>query len=37
MRPSSCMCSTIRADGISHVVAFLDTALFEKFGLPAAL
>lgn len=25
------------ADGIAHVVAFLDTALFEKFGLPAAL
>jgi RNA polymerase sigma-70 factor, ECF subfamily len=23
--------------GVSHVVAFLDTALFEKFGLPAAL
>lgn len=27
----------IRADGISHVVAFLDTALFARFGLPAAL
>ena len=27
----------IRADGVSHVVAFLDTALFDKFGLPAAL
>jgi RNA polymerase sigma-70 factor, ECF subfamily len=23
--------------GVSHVVAFLDTALFEKFGLPASL
>lgn len=23
--------------GVSHVVAFLDTALFEEFGLPAAL
>ena len=27
----------VKADGISHVVAFLDTWLFEKFGLPAAL
>jgi RNA polymerase sigma-70 factor, ECF subfamily len=27
----------IKGDGVSHVVAFLDTALFEKFGLPAAL
>jgi RNA polymerase sigma-70 factor, ECF subfamily len=25
------------ADGVSHVVAFLDTALFAKFGLPASL
>jgi RNA polymerase sigma-70 factor (ECF subfamily) len=25
------------ADGVSHVVAFLDTALFAKFGLPAEL
>jgi RNA polymerase sigma-70 factor (ECF subfamily) len=25
------------ADGISHVVAFMDPRLFEKFGLPAAL
>jgi RNA polymerase sigma-70 factor, ECF subfamily len=25
------------ADGVSHVVAFLDTALFTKFGLPAHL
>jgi RNA polymerase sigma-70 factor (ECF subfamily) len=24
-------------DGVTHVVAFLDTALFEKFGLPAKL
>src|SRR6478672_688203 len=27
----------IKGDGVSHVVAFLDTALFDKFGLPAAL
>jgi len=27
----------IQAEGVSHVVAFLDTALFEKFGLPASL
>jgi RNA polymerase sigma-70 factor (ECF subfamily) len=27
----------VRPDAISHVVAFLDTALFEKFGLPAHL
>jgi RNA polymerase sigma-70 factor (ECF subfamily) len=27
----------IKPEGVSHVVAFLDTALFEKFGLPAAL
>jgi RNA polymerase sigma-70 factor, ECF subfamily len=27
----------IQADGVSHVVAFLDTSLFEKFGLPASL
>jgi RNA polymerase sigma-70 factor (ECF subfamily) len=27
----------IKPDGVSHVVAFLDTALFEKFGLPAVL
>ena len=27
----------VRADGVSHVVAFLDTSLFEKFGLPASL
>ena len=25
------------ADGVSHVVAFLDTALFAKFGLPESL
>jgi RNA polymerase sigma-70 factor (ECF subfamily) len=25
------------ADGVSHVVAFLDTALFTKFGLPERL
>jgi RNA polymerase sigma-70 factor (ECF subfamily) len=25
------------SDGISHVVAFLDTSLFAKFGLPEAL
>ncbi len=27
----------IQPDGVSHVVAFLDTSLFEKFGLPASL
>jgi RNA polymerase sigma-70 factor, ECF subfamily len=27
----------MRADGVSHVVAFLDTALFAKFGLPEHL
>jgi RNA polymerase sigma-70 factor (ECF subfamily) len=27
----------IRADGVSRVVAFLDTALFTKFGLPERL
>ncbi|MGX9789115.1 sigma-70 family RNA polymerase sigma factor [Mycobacterium sp. MMS18-G62] len=27
----------LKPDGVSHVVAFLDTALFEKFGLPASL
>ncbi len=27
----------IKGDGVSHVVAFLDTTLFDKFGLPAAL
>jgi RNA polymerase sigma-70 factor, ECF subfamily len=27
----------VKGDGVSHVVAFLDTALFEKFGLPASL
>jgi RNA polymerase sigma-70 factor (ECF subfamily) len=27
----------VKADGVSHVVAFLDTSLFEKFGLPASL
>ncbi len=27
----------MRADGVSHVVAFLDTTLFAKFGLPASL
>ena len=27
----------VKPDGVSHVVAFLDTALFEKFGLPASL
>jgi RNA polymerase sigma-70 factor (ECF subfamily) len=27
----------VRSDGISHVVAFLDTSLFAKFGLPDVL
>jgi RNA polymerase sigma-70 factor (ECF subfamily) len=27
----------VKPGGVSHVVAFLDTALFEKFGLPPAL
>jgi RNA polymerase sigma-70 factor, ECF subfamily len=27
----------VTADGIAHVVAFLDTKLFEKFGLPERL
>jgi RNA polymerase sigma-70 factor (ECF subfamily) len=27
----------VEVDAVSHVVAFLDTALFAKFGLPAAL
>jgi RNA polymerase sigma-70 factor (ECF subfamily) len=27
----------VRSDGVSHVVAFLDTELFEKFGLPETL
>ncbi|BBX10608.1 RNA polymerase sigma factor [Mycolicibacterium aichiense] len=27
----------MRADGVSHVVAFLDTSLFAKFGLPEVL
>jgi RNA polymerase sigma-70 factor (ECF subfamily) len=27
----------VRADGLSHVVAFLDGALFPKFGLPSYL
>lgn len=27
----------ITADGISHVVAFMDPTLFDKFGLPAVL
>ena len=27
----------VRADAVSHVVAFGDTTLFEKFGLPAHL
>lgn len=27
----------LRPDGMSHVVAFLDTALFGKFGLPELL
>lgn len=27
----------MRAAGVSHVVAFLDTTLFAEFGLPAAL
>jgi RNA polymerase sigma-70 factor (ECF subfamily) len=27
----------MRADAVSHVVAFLDTTLFTKFGLPERL
>ncbi len=27
----------LRPDGVSHVVAFLDTTLFPKFGLPTSL
>jgi RNA polymerase sigma-70 factor, ECF subfamily len=27
----------LTADGVSHVVAFLDDRLFAKFGLPATL
>jgi RNA polymerase sigma-70 factor, ECF subfamily len=27
----------VKPGGVSHVVAFLDTSLFEKFGLPASL
>ncbi len=27
----------VTAGGVSHVVAFLDTAIFEKFGLPSEL
>lgn len=27
----------IKPGGVSHVVAFLDTSLFERFGLPASL
>ncbi|MGY1993993.1 MULTISPECIES: sigma-70 family RNA polymerase sigma factor [Mycolicibacterium] len=27
----------VRPEGISHVVAFMELSLFEKFGLPAAL
>jgi RNA polymerase sigma-70 factor (ECF subfamily) len=27
----------VKPEGVSHVVAFLDTSLFEKFGLPASL
>ncbi|SRX92660.1 putative alternative RNA polymerase sigma factor SigG (RNA polymerase ECF type sigma factor) [Mycobacterium tuberculosis H37Rv] [Mycobacterium shimoidei] len=27
----------MRADGVSHVVAFLDTSLFPKFALPDRL
>ena len=27
----------MRPEGVSHVVAFLDTSLFAKFGLPASL
>jgi RNA polymerase sigma-70 factor, ECF subfamily len=27
----------VKPGGISHVVAFLDTSIFEKFGLPAVL
>jgi RNA polymerase sigma-70 factor (ECF subfamily) len=27
----------VSPNGVTHVVAFLDTTLFEKFGLPASL
>jgi RNA polymerase sigma-70 factor (ECF subfamily) len=27
----------VHGDGLSHVVAFLDDALFAKFGLPDSL
>ena len=27
----------VKADGVSHVVAFLDTSVFPKFGLPERL
>ena len=27
----------VRRDSVSHVVAFGDTTVFEKFGLPASL
>jgi RNA polymerase sigma-70 factor, ECF subfamily len=27
----------VKPGGVSHVVAFLDSSLFPKFGLPASL
>ena len=36
-RAVSAACARRHADGVSHVVAFLDTALFAKFGLPERL
>ena len=27
----------VKPDGVSHVVAFLDTSVFAKFGLPERL
>lgn len=33
-RPFQLQVLDMRADGVSHVVAFLDTSLFAKFGLP---